>query len=154
MNRLGRQWARFGRFNLIGLLGGVLQLLLLQLWVKYFHLPGTASAVIAVEIVVLHNFFWHERFTWRDRNPAGMRQMAARLWRFHVSNGLISIAGNGAFIFLLVEHFKAPVLPSSLAAIASCAPINFLISDRWVYRELTQAPSAAAMASGTLARRM
>jgi len=60
---MGSQWQQFGRFNLVGLLGAVLQLLVYRLVMRRLDLPEAAASAIAVEIAVLHNFFWHERFT-------------------------------------------------------------------------------------------
>jgi putative flippase GtrA len=31
------------------------------------HFPYLAATALAVEAAVVHNFFWHERFTWADR---------------------------------------------------------------------------------------
>lgn len=128
-----RQCARFGRFNLVGALGAAIQVLLFYLLMKCRQMPETAAAAIAVEIVVLHNFFWHERFTWRDQRSGGLRQRTIRLWRFHAANGLISVVGNTALTYCLVQQLKSPALPSAVAAIAICAPVNFWIADRWVY---------------------
>lgn len=85
MTGAGREYERFGRFSLTGLMGAALQVILFDLCMKGFHLPGVAAAPIAVEMVVLHNFFWHEQFTWQDRRTIGLRERATRLWRFHVS---------------------------------------------------------------------
>jgi putative flippase GtrA len=146
MSEAGRECAQFGKFNLVGLIGAALQLVLLHLLVTSFHLPEVAAAPIAVETVVLHNFVCHERFTWRDQDRVGIRQRSGRLWRFHLSNGLISIAGNTVLISVLVERFNAPAVASAAAAIALCAPVNFLVADLWVYRQRTATssqPSAA-----------
>ena len=124
---------RFGKFNLVGLMGAAVQVLLLDLLVKQFRLSPAAAMPAAVEMAVLHNFLWHERFTWRDREPAGLRQRAIRLGRFHAANGLVSLGGNTLILYLLVEVLGAPALPSALAAIALCAPLNYLVADRWVY---------------------
>ena len=141
----GGPCARFGRFGLVGILGVALQMTLLDLLMKGFHLPEMAAVVIAVEMTICHNFLWHERFTWCDRRVAGWRQRAVRLMRFHTSNGLVSLAGNTALTWCLVERLNAPALPSAIAAIAVCAPINFLITDRWVYgREGLAAPGEQA----------
>lgn len=134
MSNAKRKWLRFGKFSLTGLIGAVLQLMLFDLLLKRLHLPGAAATALAVEITVLHNFIWHERFTWSDRQFAGLRRRAARLWRFHVTNGLVSLSGNTLLIYWLVQQFNAPALPSAAAAIAVCAPLNFLLADRWVYR--------------------
>ncbi len=132
--RSARQpWLRFGRFNLVGLLGAALQLLLLWLLTECFHAPAAAATSLAVEIVVLHNFVWHERFTWRDRRPKSIGQTLGRLWRFHAGNGLISLFGNTVLTYFLVERLKTPILPSAIGAIALCSLVNFLLADRWVY---------------------
>jgi len=133
MTAVGRQCARFARFSLAGALGAVLQVILFDLLMKCFHLPGFAATLIAVEVVLCNNFFWHERFTWRDRRVVGLRQRATRLWRFHAANGLVSVAGNTVLTYLFVEQLKAPAVPSAVAAIAVCAPVNFLLANRWVY---------------------
>ena len=126
--------ARFGKFNLIGIVGAAIQLTLFGILVCWCRLSEVAASAIAVESVLLNNFFWHERFTWGDRRHAGLRPRLLRLARFHAANGLVSLAGNTAIVWLLVRQFRAPALPSAVAAIALCAPINFLLADRWVYR--------------------
>ena len=125
--------ARFARFGLTGLIGAGLQLVLFDLLLKEFRLPAGIAAAIAVELTLCNNFIWHEQFTWGDRPAGGFRQGLVRLWRFHAANGLVSLAGNAALTWCLVEKMNAPVLPSALMAIAICAPVNFLVADRWVY---------------------
>ena len=125
---------RFGRFSLVGFIGALLQLTLLSLLTKYFGVLSTAATLVAVEITILHNFVWHESFTWSNRGPNGSRKLALRLWRFHAGNGLVSLAGHATLMHCLVERFKAPVLPAAMGAIAICALANFLIADRWVFR--------------------
>ena len=141
MSGVRAQWLRFGRFNLVGLLGAALQLLVFFVLIRAFQIPAGAAAALAVEIAVLHNFLWHERFTWHDREPASLRQRAARLWRFHAGNGLISLLGNTVIVAIAVEWLHAPAVPAAVAAIAVCVPANFLVADRWVY---TVAASASA----------
>jgi len=58
---------RFVRFNVVGAMGIAVQLAALTLLVSglgVHYLPATA---LAIELSVLHNFFWHERWTWGDR---------------------------------------------------------------------------------------
>jgi putative flippase GtrA len=127
------QCVRFGKFTLAGALGAALQVLVFDLLIRWLHLPGAVAAAIGVETALLNNFLWHERFTWRDRGAPGLLPRALRLWRFHAANGLVSLAGNTALAYCLVERLKVPALPSAAAAIAVCAPVNFWLADRWVY---------------------
>ncbi len=133
MKRLRLQWSRLWKFSFVGLAGAGLQLISAYLLTKYAHLRGVLAAPLAVEIAVLHNFIWHQRFTWRDRNTNGRPQQLVRLWRFQFGNGLISIFGNTLLIYCFVERLNAPILPATMAAIALCSLLNFLLADRWVY---------------------
>jgi putative flippase GtrA len=125
---------RFGRFSLVGFIGAVLQLTLVSLLTTYFGVLSAAATLVAVEITILHNFAWHERFTWGNRGLKSSRQLVLRLWRFHAGNGLVSLAGNTILMYCLVERLKAPILPAAMGAIVICSLANFLIADRWVFR--------------------
>ena len=123
--------ARFLKFNGVGLAGFALQLgllaLLLSLGLNYLVATG-----LAVELTVLHNFVWHERWTWKDR-PAGTRRMH-RLWRFHAANGLVSLVGNILLMRLFVGVLGWPAVPANLLAVLLCSLVNFTASDRFVFR--------------------
>jgi len=127
------RWARLGKFSVVGLLGAGVQVLAFDLLIEACRVPTAAAAAIAVEIAVLHNFWWHERFTWRERGAAGARQRAGRLWRFHVSNGFLPLASNTLLTWLLSRELKIAPAHAVIAAIALCAPMNFLFADRWVF---------------------
>lgn len=122
---------RFIRFNGVGVAGFVLQIavlaLLLRLDVHYLIATG-----LAVECAVLHNFFWHERWTWADR-PANGRVRLGRLGRFHALNGMVSLAGNLLLMRLLVGTFDVPAIPANLLSVLACALANFAVSDRIVF---------------------
>ena len=128
----GSTGLRFLKFNGVGAIGFALQLgvlaLLLHLGVHYL-----AATAVAVELTILHNFWWHERWTWRDR-PADSRVRLHRLWRFHAANGLVSLTGNLVLMRLLVGLAGMPPLPANLLAVLACALINFTASDRLVFR--------------------
>src|SRR5204863_306937 len=61
---------RFARFNLVGALGIFVQVaalaLLIRLGVHYL-----AATAMAVSLAVVHNFWWHRRWTWSDADDAG-----------------------------------------------------------------------------------
>jgi putative flippase GtrA len=81
-------------FNVVGILDIGIQLATLAVlhgWAGLHYLPATA---LAVESAVLHNFAWHERWTWADRPSRILRESLARLIRFNLTNGAISIGSN------------------------------------------------------------
>ena len=125
--------SRFGLFSLVGALGALVQVTMFGVLVKGMHWPPIAAMPVAVELAVLHNFLWHERFTWRDRTLTRARQRLVRFWRFHLANGLVSVAGNTGLAWCLVEGLGLPALWSAGIAIAVCAPVNYFSADRWVF---------------------
>ena len=122
---------RFLRFNGVGIIGFVLQLLVLSLLVRG-GMHYLVATVLAVEAAVLHNFLWHERWTWRDR-PVSGRARLARLGRFHLLNGLVSIVGNLVLMRLLVGEAGMPPLAANLISVLACAIVNYFASDRIVF---------------------
>lgn len=129
---------RWMKFNLVGAMGIAVQVAALWLLtsIGFNYMPATA---VAVEAAVLHNFIWHERFTWVDRRNRSRSGWANRLLRFNLSNGLISIAGNLLCMRLLVGEADVRPVTANLISIAVCSLVNFLVSDRWVFRSAVRA---------------
>ena len=121
---------RFVRFIVVGAIGLGVQLAILAA-LDGAGWPLVPATLAAVEAAVLHNFFWHECWTWADRR-GGSR--ADRLARFHASNGLTSLVGNGVLTWCFAA-LGLGVTSANLAAVASCAVVNFTASDRLVYRD-------------------
>jgi len=122
---------RCGRFTLVGAMGMVVQLgtlALLNHWMPGHYLVASAAAL---ELTLVHNFVWHIRYTWRDRQN-NVRWFGALL-RFHLSNGAVSIGGNLAGMWVLVHRAHLPVLVANLIAIACCSVANFVLGNRWAF---------------------
>ena len=58
---------RWLKFNVVGGIGIVVQFAALFLLKSVLHFNYLAATAIAVEAAVVHNFVWHEQFTWADR---------------------------------------------------------------------------------------
>ena len=113
---------RFFRFNLVGVIGFALQLAVLVAMLVRLGLHYLAATALAVEAAILHNFLWHERWTWADR-PHGGRLI--RLAHFHAVNGAVSLTGNLLLMPMLVRLCGLPVLPANLIAVLVCAAMNY-----------------------------
>jgi putative flippase GtrA len=122
---------RLFRFNGVGIIGFVLQCAVLALLLRA-GIHYLAATALAVEAAVLHNFLWHESWTWADRPAAGGGRLR-RLWRFHALNGAVSLGGNLLLMRLLVGVLGFPSVPSNAVAVLACAAINFMASDRVVF---------------------
>ena len=112
------------RFNAVGIAGAVVQLAILWLLTRagVHYLVATA---LAVEVALLHNFFWHTRWTWKGRD--------ANLLRFHMANGLVSLLSNLALMRIFTGWFEIPPVPANLLAITLTSIVNFVLGDRWVF---------------------
>lgn len=132
---------RWWKFNAVGIAGVIVQLAVLHLCVTGCRTPYLVATVIAVEAAVLHNFVWHERWTWRDR--AHPESQWTRLIAFHTSNGIISLAGNILFMRLFVGSLGMPIIAANLAAIVMCSTANFIASNTIVYRGGLRSPGFA-----------
>jgi putative flippase GtrA len=58
---------RWLKFNAVGAIGIGVQLAVLVGLKSGLHLSYLLATALAVEAAVVHNFLWHERYTWADR---------------------------------------------------------------------------------------
>ena len=89
------------------------------------------AVTAAVEITLLHNFVWHLHYTWRDRRTCSA--IPGQLFRFHISNGLVSMIGNLGLMRVLVQEAHLPLLVSNFVAILCCSVVNFCLGNEWVF---------------------
>jgi putative flippase GtrA len=124
---------RWLKFNLVGALGIAVQLAVLLCLRSEFHLSYLPATALAVEAAVLHNFLWHERYTWADRVQPSWKNSPPRLLRFNGTTGAVSLFGNLAIMKLLVGLGHLNYLVANGVAIAACSLLNFLVSDQVVF---------------------
>ena len=126
---------RLPTFMAVGAAGFLVQITALA-WLSaladWSYVPATA---VAVELAVVHNFWWHERWTWGT--PSGGRPgVFGRLARFHVTTGLTSVAGNIVLTSVFVESLGFAPIAANALAVVLMSVANFLVADRWVFGAL------------------
>ena len=126
-------WRRWLTFNAVGGLGMVVQLSTLAALTAAVGMHYLIATGLAVEAAVLHNFIWHERWTWRDRAASDSSNWWKRLLRFQMTNGALSVGGNMAMVPLLVVTCGMNYLFADTLSIALCSILNFFASDRLVF---------------------
>ena len=129
--RLLERWAKF---NAVGALGFGLQLFAVSVLIRSFKIDPLIATALAVEMAVLHNFIWHHLLTWSDCRRGKWRDSLVRLVTFNVTNGSVSITGNLFFAWLIVERRWISLLGANLLAVAVSSLINFVLSDKIVFR--------------------
>lgn len=124
---------RWFKFNLVGWLGVIVQLAALALFLALgaYYLLATA---LAVEVAILHNFVWHERFTWPDRAGGPAAAVLRRLLRFNLTTGAVSLVGNVVLVRVFTGVFHIPAVTANVAAIVCLSLANFAVSHLFVFR--------------------
>ncbi|HET8827466.1 MAG TPA: GtrA family protein [Terriglobales bacterium] len=135
MSRAKASWIRWWKFNAVGAMGIVVQLVALTVLKSGLHLHYLLATALAVEAAVIHNFFWHEHYTWADRESASR---LIRFAKFNLSNGAISILGNVALMRVLVGVIGLNYFSANGLSIAGCSLVNFMVSDRLVFTRQPQ----------------
>lgn len=139
----GRRWSGRGEelaqlrrwlaFSLVGGLGILIQLATLAALTAGAGLHYLVATGLAVEAAVLHNFVWHERWTWRDRAAHDKPGRWKRLLRFQIANGALSIGGNLVLMQLLAGTCAMNYTVAGILSITICSLLNFFASDRLVF---------------------
>ena len=136
MSRTGK-WrgagVRWLKFNAVGAVGIAVQLAALFFLRSGLHLNYLLATAWAVEAAVLHNFVWHERFTWADRRHVSHRESLVRLMKFNLMTGAFSIGGNLVVMKILIDGTHLNYMLANAVTIAACSIVNFVVSDWLVF---------------------
>ena len=128
---------RWLKFNAVGAMGMAVQLGSLGFFVRVLGLHYLLATALAVEMAVLHNFIWHRRWTWADRQGISVPGWGVVLLRFNLTTGLVSIIGNLISMRVLTGAAGLDPIVANLLSIILCSLVNFLVCDHFVF--LTQA---------------
>lgn len=134
-------FARWWRFNAVGAMGMAVQLGVLAVLNRIAGGHYLVATVAALEITLVHNFLWHRRTTWRDRRAGAA---VSQLLRFHLSNGMVSLAGNLGLMHLLVAGASMPVVAADAIAIGVCSVANFSLGHAWAFAMPGERPAGGA----------
>jgi len=130
---LVRRWMKF---HAVGAIGAGVQLVALAFYKGALGMHYLTATALAVETAILHNFCWHERWTWveRSRRSPGTVLLLERLLRFNCTSGLLSIVSNLVLMRLFVGQMRMHYLVGNLLTIITASLANFLASEWFVFR--------------------
>ena len=139
---------RISAFVTVGAVGFLIQLASLALMTTGAGWPYEPATAVAVQLAVMHNFIWHERWTWRDRRLQ-KSALLARFWRYELTTGASSIVSNVVCTALLVERFGLHVIPANGLTVALMSAVNFVLSDRWIFSRGVAVAAVATLSAQT-----
>jgi putative flippase GtrA len=123
-------------FNIVGAMGALVQLSLLSFLLKFLRLDYFTATGLAVEAAIIHNFLWHERWTWAKRVKNRKTTSLRRLLSFNLTTGVLSIMQNLILMRIFMDKLKLNCLYANLLAIVSCSLFNFFIVDQVVFHSI------------------
>lgn len=122
---------RWVKFSVVGGAGLAVQLAVLWICTRLAGISPAIATAIAVEAALLHNFAWHEVWTWRGVSGDSRWR---RLWRFHAATGSISIVSNVFFTMAFKNSLAIPLLAANVMAVGVTAIVNFAVAEMWVFQ--------------------
>lgn len=140
---------RLPAFVTVGTFGFLLQVGSLWVLTSILGWRYETATAVAVQLAVIHNYFWHERWTWRDRvaRDRSWSRFADRFGRYTLTTGVTSIVGNVLSTAMFVEIFGAEVLVANVLAVMLMSASNFLMADQWVFARRIVIAGALATAT-------
>src|SRR5215471_21108233 len=95
--------------------------------------PWLPSTVVAVESAIAHNFVWHRWWTWRHRiaNASWFHDFV----KFNTGTAFTSILGNVVVMAILLHATAIDPILANVIAVGVMSIANFLLADRWVFRQ-------------------
>jgi putative flippase GtrA len=122
---------RWLRFNLVGILGFLVQTATLWLLIAWAGLRADVAVALAVLAAVSHNFVWHEHVTWPG---LPRRRRLVRWLSFHASTGIVSVAGNLVVTALVMRATTLSAVPANVVAVSALSMANYWVANRLVFR--------------------
>jgi putative flippase GtrA len=120
------------RFLLVAVGGFIVQIAVLS-WLTAREVPLPLAVALAVESAILHNFFWHERWTFTGRR-FGADGRLGRWWRFNAATAATSLTGNILITGGIVAWIPMPAAAANAIAVVVLGVLNFLWAERGIWR--------------------
>ncbi len=143
MTNLKRIAPTFGRFLTVGLSGTIVNLGLLW-FLANLGMDHLLAALLATEFSIINNFFWNDRWTFKQEVVGQHRSPLVRFLRFQAVASITAVMTLGLFS-LFNQGLKVHYLLSQFCAIGFATLVNFSING-WLTWGLF-APARVALAS-------
>lgn len=127
-------YRRWGRFNLVGLAGFIVQLGLLAWLTRWWNWHYLAATALAMQVVIVQNYVAHSHWTWADRPVRSPRERRLRPLRYLAAK-VLSLGLNLTLTAAFVSRLRLPPEVANVLAVGVCAVFNYAAADRFVFRE-------------------
>ena len=120
-------WVRFARFGFVGALGLVVNSAVLFAAHGLAGLPLAVASPLAVEVAIIHNFLWNDRWTFGANDFS-----FGRLARFNLTSlgGLVIASGT---LYALAVYCGVHYILANLVGVGVATAWNFGTSLLWTW---------------------
>ena len=91
--------------------------------------------LVTMETSLLYSFFIYRAFVWRDKSSSVSRNLLKQIPLYHLSAGAGLLTR--ALLFPVLQALGLYYLANILLGILAGAALNYLLSNRYVFRNLT-----------------
>jgi len=133
-----KEFARFVKFAVVGLIGAVIDISVLNLMIQVFGWPLLWANTLSVSVAILSNFTWNRLWTFPESRSRRKRE---QLVQFTIVN-VIGLGINNVIVVGLeavLTHFIAAPWDYNLAKLIAIGVVlfwNFGANRLWTYRGL------------------
>ena len=126
------EWIRIIKFILVGLSGIFVNVAVIWFLTEKIGLYYLYSGILSSETTVLNNFFWNDRWTFKDKINASNHGLSNRLIKFHISR-FSSLMFAFLILFFMTEILSVHYLISNICSLLLVLSYNYLTSKDWVW---------------------
>ncbi len=123
------------KYLCVGATGTVVNCAVLWGLVHWMHWHYLLAAGVAIQLAVIQNFIWHDRWTFSDRR--GHSRWLVRFGQYELtsSGGMIL---NWILLAAFVSWAHWPLVPANLCGIAVGALVTYTVSKLWIWKHRTR----------------
>jgi len=135
-----RDIARLVKFGLVGLSGVAVGLGSLRLFIGELGLLDVLAQVCSFILSATNNFIWNQVWTFGDRPREHCPTILLKRWLSFLLAYSVGFGVNLGIFLLLKRGFHVNYMWAAVCAAVVSTPINFLVSNFWVWRLPSEKP--------------
>ncbi len=125
---------RLLRFGIVGGTGVVVNYGFYVLFHDYFGIYDLAALVLAIELSILNNFIFNERWTFKDRSRGDAVTYLRRMLAFNLSSGIVAFSVQVLNQWVETRIFNVWDKVALIIGIAFGALVNYFVSNHLIFK--------------------
>lgn len=129
---------RLTSFGIVGVSGIFVNMGILWIITHYANIHYALASPFAIELSIINNFIWNDRYTWHGRRYAHQHSFWYGLLRFNLVSWIAGTI-NWLLLVTFTEGLGLYYLLANLLAIGIASAINFVLNEKWTFRPIPPA---------------